>query len=193
MQKHSNSKNHHELDLLLAAEARAAQDRMRETGYAGIVFTMITPKGTVVIPGSVEEAELETLATFLRLRSIADAARVGVITRDVWMAILKPRERMAPGVQAGEHPHRRRGLMQSGEALGGIYTYRFIPVRMGAGGRIDGFEPAEVLPYALAPELFNRLMPACAPSAQERQAAAWALAVMAIHIFARAQNDSSSN
>jgi|ERR1035437_2528898 hypothetical protein len=182
MQNHSNDTNHSELDRLMEAEAANAEYRMHQCGHAGLVFTMITPQKIQMIPGLFVEDQLETFATILRLSSIAEAARVGVLTWQVWIAILPPGERPTPAISAYNHPQRREGVIQCGEALGGIYSNRFLPVLRDPKGCFTEFGPAQAWPAGPMPTQFNRLLPACAPSAQERQAAAKALAAIWIPI-----------
>ena len=171
MNNDKNNLKRSELGLLMEAEAANAEYRMRQCGHAGIVFTMITATGINVMPGIFGEAELETFVTTLRLSSIAEGARVGVLT---WQVLVTP----LPAVSADNHPQWREGVLQCGETLSGIYSNRFLPILRGPGDRFTGFGPTEALPGVPMPTPFSHLLPTRAPSAEERQAAAKELAAM---------------
>ena len=165
MQNRSNDKNQSELDRLMTIATSVVEAQLRQFGYTIIVLTMTTPtKATRVVTGDAS-CDPDALATIFRFSCITEAARVGVVTYQV----------------RGEQ---LEGIVVSGEALGGIFCNWFHPILRDGGGRFAGFGPKQVLPPAPMESPFSRLMPASAPSPQEREAAANALAAMTTPILA---------
>ena len=165
MQNRSNEKNQSELDRLMTVATRVVEAQLRQVGYTIIVLIMTTPtKATRVVTGDAS-CDPNALVTIFRLSCITEAARLGVVTYQV----------------RGEQVD---GIVVSGEALGGIACDWFYPILRDAKGRFTGFGPKRVLPPASMESPFSRLIPACAPSAQEREAAAKALAAMTTPITA---------
>ena len=165
MQSRSNDKNQSELDRLMTIATDVVEGQLRHFGYTIIVLTMTTStKATRVVTGDAS-CDPNALTTIFRLSCITEAARVCVVTYQV----------------RGEQ---LEGIVVSGEALGGIFCNWFHPILRDAEGRLAGFGPRQVLPPVPMQSPFSRLMPACAPSAQEREAAAGELAAMTTPILA---------
>ena len=165
MQNRSNDKNQSELDRLMTIATDVVEGQLRHFGYTIIVLTMTTStKATRVVTGDAS-CDPDALTTIFRLSCITEAARVCVVTYQV----------------RGEQ---LEGIVVSGEALGGIFCNWFHPILRDAEGHFAGFGPRQVLPPVPMQSPFSRLMPACAPSAQEREAAAGELAAMTTSILA---------
>jgi hypothetical protein len=120
---------------------------------------------TPVIPG-LEESESDAFATFARLPCLAKGARLGVRSWEVSMAILQPGHRPASGVRTANHPRRRHGAPQCGEAQRGIRLSRFLASFRDKQGRLTAFGPAHRLPPASMVRRFSGLLPACPPLAK---------------------------
>jgi hypothetical protein len=168
MQNRSNDNTRSELERLtdlMAVATRLVEGQLHQFGHTLIVLTTsTTTKATRLVAGDAS-CDPDALATSFRLSCIAEAAQVGVVTYQV----------------RGEQVD---GIVVAGEALGGIFCNWFHPILRDAGGRFTGFGPKQVLPPAPPESPFSRIMPACAPSAQEREAAAGELAAMTTPITA---------
>jgi hypothetical protein len=165
MQNRRNDKNQSELERLMTIATRVVEAQLREFGHTLIVLTMSTPNKAARVVAGDASCDPDALATSFQLSCIAEAAELGVVTYQV----------------QGEHVD---GIVVSGEALGGIFCNWFHPILRDAKGRFTGFGPKRVLPPASIESPFSRFMPARAPSAQERKAAAGELAAMTTPITA---------
>ena len=154
--------NPSELDQLMAAVLKVAEEQMRSQGITLITYMMATPQGTRVEIGDAS-SDFQTLATIFRLSSVAQAARVGVVSYQVR---IRP-DQNGPAEEA---------ILVCGEALGGIYRNWAYPILRNPQGCFAALGAKEVLSPIPPATVFGRLLPTGTPTAQERQAAAKALA-----------------
>jgi len=168
--QHSSPKS--ALNGLMDSCGRAARDQMEKYGGLVTCFTALTDSGLIGLPGlNLDgEAAKDEFAFTIRLACIATPPKAAVLAMEVWMAI-RPLGDSTELVRGSLCPDRREGIFLAGEAQGGIYAQRFLPILRDASGRFTGFDPAECFPPEPMGGRYSRLLPQHAPSKEQQRAA----------------------
>jgi hypothetical protein len=176
--------NRSDLETLMLAAQKGAEATLQKCDDVMPVFTGLTPSGSFVVPSEdfQTDEDKDAFSFFIRILCIAAGAVAGVLTMESWVVLPRPGERLDLGVRASLHPRRREALFISGQALGGIYAHRALPILRDAGGKFAGFEPAEALAPKPTLGRFARLLPDRAPSDEESEAAVKALTTIGVRM-----------
>lgn len=172
MQANNSDPRNSNLEHLMANARRGAENNMRDHGTVETMFTAISPSTFLVLPGRdlKKEEDMALYERFIRLWCVAAAATAGVLVSEVWVASPKPEGTPGGFIRPSLNPDRREGILLSGEAMGGIFLQRFLPIQRDSAGQFTGFGPAESFPEPLAGR-YSRLLPIRTPSQQQQRAA----------------------
>jgi hypothetical protein len=185
MQTNLTDKNRSALETLLLAAQKAAEGTLKQRGHVTPVFSGLTPSGSFWLPSldfPCDEAK-EAFASLIRLVCIAAEATAGVLTLEAWGVFPMPGEQLDLGARPSLHPNRQEVVLFTGQALGGIYAHRFLPILRDAEGRCTGLGPANECPPEPPEGRFSRFLPTRALSAQDRDLARQLLAAMGTKVI----------
>ena len=174
------NKKHITLDKLMQTDAAAVEQRIREFGGTGIIFTAMTSASkALVIPGLLVEAELDVFATIIRLNCLVEDAQVCVLSMGARIKIPPSGESPGSNIGNGNKDREQDVLLQFGESrVGNTVSHRFLPFLRDTAGRFTALGVSQALPPNNIAGRFSRLLPTREPSPLERKAAAAKLATM---------------
>jgi hypothetical protein len=155
--------------LLSYVEARA-QDVLRKHGHLHPALYAISPEGLCLyIAPSLEDAEKDAHAENVRLICAAHGAVVAVLATEAWVLFAKSVELAGLKTRPAQSPDRKEYVSLIGEALGGTYQNRLLPILRDNRGRFSCLGKSKVLPPKPVVGRYASLLPH-SPLPQEARA-----------------------
>jgi hypothetical protein len=135
-----------QLDRLLSYVEARAQDVLRKHGRLHPALYTISPEGLgLYIAPSLEEWEKDAHADNARLICGAQGAEVAVLATEAWVRFAKIGERLDLQPRPSQSPDRTEYVSLIGEALGGTYQNRLLPILRDNRGRFSCLGKSKVL------------------------------------------------
>jgi hypothetical protein len=136
-----------QLDGLLSYVEARAQDVLRKHGRLHPTLYAISPEGLCLyIAPSLEESEKDAHAENARLICAAHGAVVAVLATEAWVLFAKSGEQADLKTRPSQSPDRKEYVSLIGEALGGTYHNRLLPMLRDNRGRFSCLGKSNVLP-----------------------------------------------
>jgi hypothetical protein len=159
-----------QLDGLLSYVEARAQDVLRKHGHLHPALYAISPEGLCLyIAPSLEDAEKDAHAENVRLICGAHGAVVAVLATEAWVRFARPGERLDLQPRPAQSPDRKEYVSLLGEALGGTYQNRLLPILRDHRGRFSCLGTSKVLPPEPVVGRYASLLPH-SPLPQEARA-----------------------
>lgn len=159
-----------QLDGLLSYVEARAQDVLRKHGHLHPALYAISPEGLCLyIAPSLEDAEKDAHAENVRLICGAHGAVVAVLVTEAWVRFAKRGERLDLQPRPAQSPDRKEYVSLIGEALGGTYQNRLLPILRDNRGRFSCLGKSKVLPPEPVVGRYASLLPH-SPLPQEARA-----------------------
>lgn len=159
-----------QLDGLLSYVEARAQDVLRKHGHLHPALYAISPESLCLyIAPSLEESEKDAHADNARLICGAHGAEVAVLATEAWVLFAKSGELADLKTRPAQSPDRKEYVSLIGEALGGTYQNRLLPILRDNRGRFSCLGKSKVLPPEPVVGRYASLLPH-SPLPQEARA-----------------------
>jgi hypothetical protein len=158
-----------QLKTLLSYVEERAEDVLRKHGSLYPALYAISTEGVCLyVAPSFEEHEKEAHAETVKLICAAHGAFVAVVATEAWGLFAKHGERLDLKLRPSESPERKEFVSLVGEALGGAFENRLLPILRDHRGRFSCLGKSDVLPPRPVLGRFANLLPQTMPTEADR-------------------------
>jgi len=158
-----------QLDGLMSCVESRAQDVLRKHGRLHPALYAVSPEGLCLyLAPSLEEAEKDAYAENARLICAAHGAVVAVLATEAWVLFAKSGELAGLKTRPSQSPDRKEYVSLIGEALGGTYQNKLLPILRDNRCRFSCLGKSKVLPPEPVVGRYASLLPHTPPPQESR-------------------------